>query len=271
MDEMKFDGHACKEAVCIQTNQVYDSCRAKECLEDLKVYFPASVQNLIERATSVKCRNAEVIWVFTDVEPLPFNRGFYTVDLKFYFKVTLDLFSSTGTTSKVCGLAVYDKQIALFGSEGKAKIFSSSYKEGELDHQKWTKTNLPSAIVEVVDPICLSARIADSCDSCCNCCDLDNSSLPDCIHQIFDGGLVLSGEQRKVYVTLGLFTIVKLQRKTQLLIPAYDFCIPDKECVASTEKDPCELFHELTFPVDEFFPPVKSDFSEEENHGCGCE
>ena len=29
----------CKEAVCIQTDKIYDSCRDKDCLEDLSVIF----------------------------------------------------------------------------------------------------------------------------------------------------------------------------------------------------------------------------------------
>lgn len=28
-------------------------------------------------------------WKFTDIEAVPFNRGFYSVDLKYFFKVTL--------------------------------------------------------------------------------------------------------------------------------------------------------------------------------------
>jgi len=271
MDEMNFDSRNCKEAVCIQTQQVYDSCRAKECLEDLRVYLPASAQNLLDRATSVKCRNAEIIWVFTDVEPLPFNRGFYTVDLKFYFRITLDLYTCAGSPSKVCGFAAYEKKVALFGSEGSAKIFSSDYKKCEFDSQNWMKTNLPRAVVEVVDPVCLSARIADACEPCCSSCEFaDPSGIPDAVHQLFDGGLLFSGEQKRVYVSLGLFTIVKLERETQLLIPAYDFCIPDKDCVTTTEKDPCELFEQLGFPIDDFFPPIKGDFVPDNTGDGGC-
>ena len=47
------------------------------------------------------------------------------------------------------------------------------------------------------------------------------------------------------------------------LIPAFDFCIPDKECVTSGD-NPCELFRKIDFPTDEFFPPKASDC------GCGC-
>ena len=46
-----------KEAVCIDTNRVYDSCADKDCLEDLRVYFTDSAQCVIDRATNVRCRD----------------------------------------------------------------------------------------------------------------------------------------------------------------------------------------------------------------------
>lgn len=57
-----------------------------------------------------------------------------------------------------------------------------------------------------------------------------------------------------MYVTLGLFTIVQIVRNVQMLIPAYDFCIPEKECT-TTSDNPCEMFRRIEFPTDEFFPP----------------
>jgi len=261
----------CKEAVCIQTDQVYDSCRDKECLENLRVYLTERGQCLVDKAINVKCRSAEVIWVFSDVEPIQFNRGFYTVDLKFFFKITLDVFTNIGQPTRVAGLATYDKKVVLFGSEGNAKIFTSKFKEGEFDPQLWKKSNLPKSVVEVVDPICLNAKLVDVHEHCCCDEDIDFANVPDSIQRIFDDGLVLSGDQKRVLVTIGLFTIVKLERDTQLLIPAYDFCIPDKECIASTEKNPCDLFEKLNFPVDEFFPPLKRDFNDKDDIGCGCD
>ena len=71
------------DSVCIQTNKVYDSCRDKECIENIRVYLTECGQNIIDKSINVKCRKAEVIWVYSDVEPVPFNRGYYTVDLKF--------------------------------------------------------------------------------------------------------------------------------------------------------------------------------------------
>lgn len=125
--------------------------------------------------------------------------------------------------------------------------------------------------IEVVDPICLGAKIADRCDSC-NIPgeEIDVCNIPDCVRRVFDDRFVgmMGDGGRNVYVSLGLFTIVKLERNVQLLIPAYDFCIPEKECVASTVDDPCNIFENISFPVDEFFPPLRGCFDEHDK--CEC-
>ena len=36
-----------REAVCVHTKKVYDSCRSKECLRDIRVYLTRDAQELI--------------------------------------------------------------------------------------------------------------------------------------------------------------------------------------------------------------------------------
>ena len=43
-----------KEAVCIDTNRVYDSCADKDCIADLRVYFTDCAQGVIENATDLR-------------------------------------------------------------------------------------------------------------------------------------------------------------------------------------------------------------------------
>lgn len=261
-----------KEAVCIQTDKVYDSCRDKDCLEDLRVYLTRCGQEIVDRAINVKCRDSQIITVFADVESVNFTPGFYTVTLKYFFRIVLDVFTTVGRPTQVEGLATFDKTVILFGSEGKAKIFESKYKEDAFDPQGVMKTNLPKAVVEVVDPICLGAKLVDITDRLFSD-DADLSSMPQGIRECFDDELVAGIGRKRVFVSLGVFTIVKLERNVQLLIPAYDFCIPDKECIAATEDNPCELFERIQFPVDEFFPPQIFDFEGAQDafqhrHGC---
>ena len=250
-----------REAVCIDTDKIYDSCRDKDCLEDLRVYMTRCGQELIERAINVKCRKSEIIWVYTDIEPVPFNKGFYTVDLKYFFKITLDVFLGVCKPQQVEGLATFDKKVILFGSEGNAKKFSSSFKMDDCDPQLWTKTNMPKATVEVVDPICLSAKLVDVHHCHCGCeDDVDITCIPENVCKCFEDVICAPEECKRVYVSLGIFTIVRIVRETQLLIPAFDFCVPDKECLGATDENPCDLFKKIKFPVDEFFPPQIDDF-----------
>lgn len=125
------------------------------------------------------------------------------------------------------------------------------------------------AHTEVVDPIALGARIIEPQDNnCCCCCgETDVNSVPECICSIFEENIVDGENLRKVVITLGLFTIVRLVRDVQLLIPVIDFCIPDDECSVTSDSNPCEIFDKVHFPVDEFFPPDKGCFPDTGNVG----
>ena len=236
-----------KEAVCINADRIYDSSSVKDCVRDLRVYFTDHDQPLVDQAVSVKCKGVEVVNVHLSVEEVPFNKGFYSVDMTFFFIVTLALVDTPLCDPKtVRGVAVHQKKVILYGSEGNVKTFASNQNSANtLRHD----TNTPKAMLQVVDPICLSAKISE-----CNAgCDLV-CELPASVCCRFNGDFGSAAGCKGVFVTLGLFTIVQLQRMVQIMIPAYDFCIPDKECQTTTE-DPCALFQKIQFPTDEFFPP----------------
>ena len=81
--------------------------------------------------------------------------------------------------------------------------------------------------------------------------------------------IVICDEGKKLFVTLGQFSIIKLERDIQLLMPAYDICMPEKDCSGSGgSDDPCDLFQKFKFPVDEFFPPKYSDYIKENGGNC---
>ena len=261
-----------KEAVCVDAGRVYDSCSDKDCLEDLRVYFPESGQNAIDNAISVRSRRVEVITVLMDIEPVPFNRGFYSVDMTFFFEVTCEVCCSPmSKPTTVCGLAIFQKKVILFGSEGNVKIFSSEFVDGCGDRQNKPSKNLPKAVCQIAEPIFLSCRLAEERECCC----VHNAAVPDSVCCRFDGNLVMDGARKVCLCTLGVFTIVQLERAVQMLIPVFDFCMPSKECVASGD-NPCELFRKISFPVKEFFPPRAEDLNCEEakkcktDKRCGC-
>ena len=241
-----------REAVCVHTRKIYDSCRDKDCIEDLRVYPTRASQAVIDRALSVRGGRAELLQAYIDVEPASYNRGFYSVDIRYYYRITAEAFVGGSRPAEICGLAVFDKRVLLFGSEGSAKIFSSRYYPDGPDCQVLGRSNLPEAVVEAVDPIVLDARIMDCC--CKRDCDCDLCEIPTFVGDCFGGELSSGDDSRRIYVTLGQFSIVRLERDTQL--PVYDYCMPDKECACGDGcEDPCALFRNISFPVGEFFPP----------------
>ena len=224
---------------------------------------------MIDSAVNIKNRKAELLSCYLDVECVTFNRGFYSVNVRYYYRVTVDCYNGTCVPTEVSGITTFDKRVILFGSEGNAKIFSSNSAACAAEAQLPLKANLPMAVVEAVDPICLSIKMTDCPPSTC-CCDLHE--LPETVKQFFDEELALNGGARTVYCSLGQFSIIRLERDTQLVIPCYDFCMPEKECVGSSDDNPCDLFRRIKFPVDEFFPPVVgeyTDYRDFKNLTCG--
>ena len=254
-----------REAVCIHTRKIYDSCRDKDCIEDLRFYPKLQYVDVINRALSVKGGTATLLHVYVDVEPVSFNRGFFTVDMRFFYAVTLQAYLSSPVPVAVEGLCVFDKRVILFGSEGNAKIFSSELRTGEPDLQMMRRSNAPTAIVEAVDPIVLDARILDGCGK--RGCDCDLCEVPSFVNSCFDGELSSGDDSRRVYVTLGQFSIVRLERDSQILIPVFDYCMPEKDCSCGTgcscTEDPCAIFRNISFPVGEFFPPNTVQISDD--------
>lgn len=243
-------------------------------MEDLRFYPTVNAQAVLANAQTVRGGSAELLYVYTDVEPVTFNRGFYSVDMRFFYRVRLQAYTGLPHYTPADGLCVFDKRAILFGSEGNAKIFTSDTVIEELDVPGRMHTNLPTAVVEAVDPIVLSSRVVDISVPAINC-GLPLTEVPAFIAQAFDSELVLSGQETaRYYVTLGQFTLVRLERDTQLLVPVYDYCIPQTECPSggSPQDDPCGLFQNVPFPVNEFFPPnsveVPSDYSATR---CYCE
>lgn len=248
------------ETVCIDAQRIYDSCGDKDCVEDIRVLFPTSRQPMIDNATSVRIKDVSVITVYIDLQPIPFNKGFYSVDMTYFFDVCVELFGGPNTCPvPVNGVAVFNKKVVLYGSEGNVKVFSSDACGDEVSVTSDNRA-LPTATVQVAEPVALSAKLCDrpSCDPYCR--------IPECISQLYGGELESAPQRNNVYVTIGLFTIVQIVRSVPMTVPASEFCVPEKECVPTSD-NPCELFSRIDFPVGEFFPPKAGDC----DCGCGCQ
>lgn len=249
-----------KEAVCINAQRIYDSCSDKDCLEDLQVYFSDQTQPIINKAVSVKPRKVKILCVNVDVESVPFNKGFYSVDMTFYFLVEVAAtLTPGGAPVTVCGIAYFNKKVILFGSEASSKVFSSrTCSHGCCRGED--SAALPEAVVQTVDPVVLASRFCECAER--NCCP--GFCIPSGLSGWSSGDLSGQYEDvpacRELFITIGLFTIVQLQRPVAMMIPAYDFCIPDKESEFSTG-DPCEMFRKIQFPMADFFPTRLNDMN----------
>lgn len=244
MSELK-QNNCFKEAVCIEAMRVFDSCSSQDCLEDLELDFNDScTQELINSACYIKCKCIEVINTTFAIDPVPFNKGFFTVDLTYTFKVDLEVYKSGCSSPQFAsGTTTFSKKVILFGSAGNTKHFSSDEPNCEKSKKKANGccfNDLPRATVSVVEPICLDTKLVTS------------TSDP---------------TAKSVLVTIGMFAIVQLQRAVPILIPAYDYCIPKKECSTTTES-PCEFFDKIKFPTNEFFP--RSLDGDDDSEHCCC-
>ena len=243
-----------KEAVCINTPRIYDSCSSKDCLEDLRVYFTPAAQMAINNAVNVKFSGAEVFNVTLDVESIPFNKGFYSVDITYTFLITVDVCHSASPLSTAYqGMAFFSKKVILFGSEGNVKSFRSGYPFTPQD-------GAPTAMIQVVEPVCLGMRFCDAPRPDPDCL----SFLPETDY--FEEPLSTEGATKFIYVSLGIFSIVQLERNVQMMIPVYDYSVPDKESASGGSEDPCEIFRKIQFPVNEFFPPRLAENDTAESH-----
>ena len=242
-----------QEALSIHTRKITDSCRDKDCIEDLRVYLTKTSQNILDGCTGAKARCAELLYTYIDVEPVAFDRNHYCVDATFYYRILADATVGAGRPVTLHGVAVFSKRAVLCGEDSKAHIFTSRTRLGGPDGLTRVGANRPTAVVEVLDPMVLSSKVVDVCQ-----CPRENAvgQIPEGICGCFDEELVLSGEQRRLLVTLGQFSIIRLERDAQLIVPVLDYSIPTKECCDSTgcAEDPCELFSKIPVPASQFAP-----------------
>ena len=276
MTENKFSLGNCKETVCIEANRILDACRDRDCYENTRGYLTDLGNDIIERTGTIRTKEAAIAWTHISIDPVQFNRGFYSVSIKFYVKLTFEACIGGGRSQEFEGIAVVEKRVILYGGESNVCVFRSTPAEDSfcrLPEPCHGARNVPEAVVEVVDPIVLSTKIIEKHDyhCCCNCCCCVDD-IPEAIIGGFDGCLSdHDGINRYLSVTLGIFSIVKIVRHAHYLINATEYCVPDKECVVAEEDNPCRIFNNMEFPIGEFCPPDHIPFNGSKDKGCGCQ
>lgn len=247
-----------KDAVTIEAERIFDSCSDRDCLEDLEVTFSdyESTQ-LVNEATYAKAKCVEVTSVYFQVEPIPFNCGFFSVDLTYTFAVTIELAANAAApVQTVVGTACFTKKVILYGSDGGTKYFTS-FNNGVVNVNgcnAGSTASLPKASVAVADPILLNLclQCVPAYSACTDITCNESITIP---------------SRKIICVTIGLFSIISLSRTVPVMVPAFNYEVPCKDCSSpsGTTETPCELFEKIRFPSNEFFPK-----SLEEATACSC-
>lgn len=245
-----------RDTVCIDTNRVLDSCRDRDCFENVRVYLSDYGNEVLEHTSAIRTRSAKIVSTFIGVDPIQFNCGFFAITIRFYVKVCVEACLGGGRSQELEGIAVLEKRVILYGGESNVNIFKSNSCDDFCSCPKPNcgEKNEPTAIVEVVDPVVLATKVMENpaeCNNCCCCCQDD---MPETVVTSFDSPLCFddNDSRRFLTVSLGIFSVVRIVRPAQFLVQATEYCIPEKECRPVEEDDPCSVFRTMPFPVSEF-------------------
>ncbi len=239
----------------IEAARILDACRDRDCFEDVRVFLTCGGEELIARTGNVRVKCAKIAASNISVDPVQFNSGFYTVLVRFYVRCEFEVCMPIGQSQIIEGIAVLEKRVVLFGGESNVSIFRSKACDNfcAAPEPVCCHHNAPEAVIEVVEPVVLGARIIEACHChcCCRCCD-----IPSAVTDTLGGALAddRGGAERYLAISLGLFSVIRLVREGQLLVEATEFCLPDKECTDVADEDPCCVFRQLPFPTSAFCP-----------------
>lgn len=255
--------------VCIDTQRVLDSCRDRDCYEDVRVYLTTFGEETLCAATNVRTKAVKTLWAYVGIDEVPFNNGFYRITIKYYILVELEACLGIGRTQTFKGLTTLEKTVILYGGDGNATTYYSSPENTycNIGNINTVGTNAPTAVVETVEPVVLGTKVKECvCNLGCDCAE-----LPDIVTNCLDGEICTNGNGPKLYISLGIFSVIRIERPAQLLVQATDYSVPDKECCAASEDNPCDLFRNMAFPVGRF----RTEMAPQDEHprggnGCGC-
>ncbi len=258
--------------VCIDTRRVLDSCKDRDCFEDSRVYLTTFGDEVLASATNIRTRSAKIVCAYVGVDEVPFNPGFYQVTVRYYVTVELEACVGLGKSQSITGLSVLEKDVVLYGGEGTVTAYSSDPNNSYCAPCSYNNVsnNAPIAVVETVEPVILGSKVKEcSCGCDCGC---DGLEIPECVRCCLNGQITNADNAPRLYVSYGLFSVIRIERPAQLLVQATDYSVPDKECSpASNTENPCDLFRTISFPTQRFKPGcAPTQEPQKRQGGCGC-
>lgn len=242
---------------CIDTNRIYDSSRAQDCLDSLRVILPPGVADNIKGCSNLKIKDVKIIWAQITTDELPFNCGYFQINVRYYFYVSFVCCCCNCNTYEFEGLAIADKFTVLYGGEGNVSIFTSDVTDEVCPPTCLSNvvagSNSPKVVLEVANPVALGVCLTEN--ACPTPFPNEYNAIPQQICALFENGLDCSCNLCvTLHVSIGIFALLRIERPAQLIIPGCDFCIPDADKTPVTVSDPCSLFCTTPFPISEFYP-----------------
>ena len=250
----------CRQQDCLTSNEIGPARAAVSCVLGNQQITEGEIIDPPDNAASVTIENLRVKKVIVvDKEPNPFRNGFWDITLKYVFVYNLTFREADGQIiGCVKANSIFTKKVTLFGSIGTDIVISTDLFKGDSD--SFTMDSEPFILAEA-KAVALSAEL--NFTNCCSCNSDSNASEPN-----------------EVFVTIGLFTIIKLFRIVNLTVQSRGFCIPE-QCQEVSALNPCDYFENLDFPMDIFAPPQKPEFlagisnnipnnNQSDNGNCGC-
>ncbi|MCL2574129.1 MAG: hypothetical protein FWE34_06230 [Defluviitaleaceae bacterium] len=238
----------------IMALKIYDSCRYKNCLapSDLgpALSMGGEPVQAPDNAQSVSIEDLHIsrISILTK-ERNKLRKGYWDIEIQYDFDYHLRYVSRGGVEiGTIPATNSFTQRCSLFGSRGEEVAVTTDLIAGGVT----TLGGDPFAIVEA-KAIGLAAEIRR--DFC--------RGKHGHGHILFDEEIEpMHGGHRNrnhVFVTIGLFSMVKLFRLVSLLVESRGFVIPDS-CGNIMPPNPCDFFEGLDFPMDTFAPPQKPEF-----------
>jgi hypothetical protein len=241
----------------------------------VQVFLTGYGNEIIERTGNIRVKNSCIAWSNIAVDPIAFNRGFYSVNTRLYIRMTFEGCLAPGRIQEFDGIAVLDKNVILYGGESNLNVFKSNGTNGFCEAPTelcCSEGTVPTAVVEVVDPIILNAKVMEKRhDHPMPCCCCTCGDIPEGVIRNINGTLTDDGG-RYLAVSIGIFSVVRIVRPAQFIVQATEYTVPDKECLSHSEESPCDIFRCMAFPTQEFttgYAPTPTQLKNTDK-GCGC-
>jgi len=237
--------------------KIYDSCRYRNCLtpSDLGPALSMGGEPVRppENAHSVSIEDLRIshIMILTK-ERSKFKKGYWEIEIQYDFDYHLRYVSRAGVEiGTIPATNSFTQRCSLFGSKGAEVSIATDLIAGGI-------TSLGGEPYVIAEARALGLAAEIKRDFCHNEHKHGHVRAEE---QDFEGIEPLHHHRNRahVFVTIGLFSMVKIFRMVSLLVESRGFVIPEN-CGNIIPPNPCDFFEEMAFPMDTFSPPQRAEF-----------